>query len=1166
MTAEVVPVSQLSSCNDEDFDKVIKEMSLKTLMESISGLQKEMAREQENFNSLNAELQSMKSRNSSQYKSISREMVTSQTRLTLLMNRSMKCFAQQNLQQGKQGPVQLRRRNSAKGDQPSPTKSSTSVQRSKSMYIPPQPDPDPPATRIIKAGSSALINQNPNTSKPYTPVIANGVLTTRPPAGARVPADRVKGQVHMVNAINKPTSNGIQKLIMQDNIQNNLAPVTNGSNGEKEALQILPSVRMLAKNFSVSEKSIDSNVAKSNKPRLVKLRSSESMRIERPVSDGLVFSSKQNNDAVMNGTRSEQTSSGRHVVSTVLKFDPSPKYKSTDNLSTIDMASPRPRTNSIPRVITVASSAREVTQANDVNSSINKVTLTSNGKTWNSTPKENQQPRTTVNVKTNGSKAVLNNSVKSNKVEYNMFPGKDALMQEIVSRRKDSDVETTRIEVTEHVLKSKPVVTAQSTQQTDTTREQTATTTQQTTASTRQTATSMQQTTTSTQQTTTSTRQTATSKQQTPVSKTGITHVVTTKVFVQAQDPKAAPSQGITENQQGGGVPSDGNASTTSVPVVVKSGGSQGPPEKPARRSRPDSQNLLDKGRQPSQAPGPPVAAPPTDPSTRVKLVDQDDDEVTPRINLRNWDPSLLLKEVYSVRLMEDNAEDISHQFIAMEGYMEKLPMNKKKSTLLKTWKRRFFKAVDGWLYYYESSNRDKPSDTVQLMGGRIDDMSNRILGIDDGRGKFLMVRCPTEREHGQWKLALESQTADNTKANYIRPALRANPHPQKNVVIIDLGSTSVRAGILGDQATMPALFFPSVVAVHKTTDALVVGSDAYKPSVRHESVLSHPISPSNKVDKDHCILPFNIDSKQMPAVFDKIFRDLGVNPSQYMVMISTPQSLGDNLRKSLMELLMSRHQVAGVCMVQQSLLSLYSYNATSGIIVDIGERIEILPIFDGFVIEGGMARLPYGAQKVQDTLLLSLLADNYKFSSSVEKLLVRYVMEKSCYVPQNYKEEVQRCKMSPDSIKSTVSLDNFNLPPEAYKSVTHDESRFRSPEGLFDTDMWEMDFPNLHKLVFQAIQACPMDSRRRMFRAVYLSGGVTMMPGFVDRLQHELMKLAPPSVPVEVHAAPQRYHAAYVGACAVAGMAEFEHMCISRDEWRDHGVKAFRKWNAPSS
>ena len=63
---------------------------------------------------------------------------------------------------------------------------------------------------------------------------------------------------------------------------------------------------------------------------------------------------------------------------------------------------------------------------------------------------------------------------------------------------------------------------------------------------------------------------------------------------------------------------------------------------------------------------------------------------------------------------------------------------------------------------------------------------------------------------------------------------------------------------------------------------------------------------------------------------------------------MSTPQNLGDPLKRGLMERLVDELNVAGVCMVQQALLSLYSYNTTSGIIVDIGHRIEILPIYDG--------------------------------------------------------------------------------------------------------------------------------------------------------------------------------------------------------------------------
>ena len=47
------------------------------------------------------------------------------------------------------------------------------------------------------------------------------------------------------------------------------------------------------------------------------------------------------------------------------------------------------------------------------------------------------------------------------------------------------------------------------------------------------------------------------------------------------------------------------------------------------------------------------------------------------------------------------------------------------------------------------------------------------------------MVRCPSDKEYGQWKLALESQTADNVKATYVRPLLSCPPHSQKVGVVM---------------------------------------------------------------------------------------------------------------------------------------------------------------------------------------------------------------------------------------------------------------------------------------------------------------------------------------------------------------------------------------------
>lgn len=304
----------------------------------------------------------------------------------------------------------------------------------------------------------------------------------------------------------------------------------------------------------------------------------------------------------------------------------------------------------------------------------------------------------------------------------------------------------------------------------------------------------------------------------------------------------------------------------------------------------------------------------------------------------------------------------------------------------------------------------------------------------------------------------------------------------------------------------------------------------------------------------------FSIDMSTIGAVFKKIFTELKVEPADYWLMISTPQSLADKIRADLMGELIDTYHVQGVCMVMQSLLALYSYNATSGIIVDIGERMEILPIYDGFVIEGGVSRQSYGGQKVLESLNSCL--HGYKFSTPIQQLIVRYVMEQSCYLVTDYKDTLKKCEQDPENYRATVYLNNFDLPQGSTMEVTHDYSCFKSPEGFFNTDLWGMDYPCVHKLVFQAIQSCPIDSRKRMYRAIYLSGGVTMLPGFADRLQCELQKLAPPSVMVEVHASPQRYHSAYIGACSLASMEQFQQICISAEEWKKDGVKTFRKWN----
>lgn len=45
----------------------------------------------------------------------------------------------------------------------------------------------------------------------------------------------------------------------------------------------------------------------------------------------------------------------------------------------------------------------------------------------------------------------------------------------------------------------------------------------------------------------------------------------------------------------------------------------------------------------------------------------------------------------------------------------------------------------------FQSGNKDKPSDSLQLMGGKVEELGPRVLGVDDGVGyhrSFNKILC----------------------------------------------------------------------------------------------------------------------------------------------------------------------------------------------------------------------------------------------------------------------------------------------------------------------------------------------------------------------------------------------------------------------------------------
>lgn len=64
---------------------------------------------------------------------------------------------------------------------------------------------------------------------------------------------------------------------------------------------------------------------------------------------------------------------------------------------------------------------------------------------------------------------------------------------------------------------------------------------------------------------------------------------------------------------------------------------------------------------------------------------------------------------------------------------------------------------------------------------------------------------------------------------------------------------------------------------------------------------------------------------------------------------------------------------------------------------------------------------------------------------------------------------------------------------------------------------------PGIHETIYNAIMRCDIELRREMWGNVVLSSGTSLFPGIADRLQKELVNLAPSTQKIKIVAPPER-------------------------------------------